>query len=140
MDQVPNFVPVKGADGWQLSNPPILAMAPLRSSLALFDRAGMTALRDKSERLTGYLERLVTSNAGEACAIITPSQPAARGCQLSLRVATGGRALSDALRSRGFVTDFRAPDVIRVAPVPLYNRFHEVWQFGEALGALLRSA
>jgi kynureninase len=138
MHLVPRFIPAEGADGWQLSNPPILSMAPLRASLSLFDRAGMPALRAKSERLTEFLESLVSAIPSGRIASITPADPAARGCQLSLRIQRGGRELSQALRSRGFVADYRAPDVIRAAPTPLYNSFHEVWRFGEALKDLVR--
>ena len=134
MHREERFVPTPGADGWQLSNPPILALAPLRASLALFDEAGMDRLRAKSEKLTGLLERLLRPHA----AILTPSDPARRGCQLSLRV--GGKELFKALEARGFVTDFREPDVIRVAPVPLYNTFHEVVRFARALALAERPA
>lgn len=134
MHREERFVPTPGADGWQLSNPPILALAPLRASLALFDEAGMDRLRAKSEKLTGLLERLLRPHA----AILTPSDPARRGCQLSLRV--GGKELFQALEARGFVTDFREPDVIRVAPVPLYNTFHEVVRFARALALAERPA
>jgi kynureninase len=127
------FVPVAGADGWQLSNPPILAMAPLAASLELFDEAGMPALRRKSEALTGYLEYRIGHAATERIEQLTPADPTSRGCQLSLRIPEGGRALFAALQAAGIVTDYREPDVIRVAPVPLYNSFHDVWRFGQAL-------
>jgi len=132
------FVPVPGADGWQLSNPPILSMAPLRASLDLFDEAGMAALRAKSERLTGYLEFLIGRLPPGVAEIVTPDDPAARGCQLSLR-APRASELTGALRERGIVTDFRPPDAIRVAPVPSYNTFHEVWRFWQALEGIARS-
>ena len=135
MQSRPVFVPVAGADGWQVSNPPILALAPLLASLELFDRAGMAALRAKSERLTGYLAFLV-EGLGRVT-LLTPADPAARGCQLSLRVRQGAEELVAALRARGVVTDYREPDVVRVAPVPLYNSFHEVWRFAQILGELL---
>ncbi len=134
MHREERFIPTPGADGWQLSNPPILALAPLRASLALFDQAGMDRLRAKSEKLTGLLERLLRPHA----AILTPSHPARRGCQLSLRV--GGKDLFRTLEGRGFVTDFREPDVIRVAPVPLYNTFDEVVRFARALALAERPA
>ncbi len=137
MQANPEFVPVEGADGWQVSNPPILALAPLRAALALFDRAGMSALRAKSERLTGYLEFLAGRLAADRVSLLTPREPAARGCQLSLRVGGGAESLVRALRGRGIVTDYREPDVIRVAPAPLYNSFHEVWRFARALEELM---
>ncbi|HEX5043742.1 MAG TPA: kynureninase [Candidatus Polarisedimenticolaceae bacterium] len=134
MHREERFVPQPGADGWQLSNPPILALAPLRASLALFEQAGMDRLRAKSEKLTGLLDRLLRPHA----AILTPAEPARRGCQLSLRV--GGKDLFHSLEERGFVTDFREPDVIRVAPVPLYNTFGEVVRFARALALAERPA
>lgn len=139
MHRNPEFIPVEGADGWQLSNPPILAMAPLLASLDLFDRSGMPALRAKSEELTGYLEFLLDRLPAGRLELITPGDPASRGCQLSLRVPRAGRDLFDALQTRGFLGDYREPDVIRFAPVPLYNSFHEVWRLGQALEQLLRS-
>jgi kynureninase len=130
------FVPRAGADGWQVSNPPILAMAPLRASLALFDEAGMPALRAKSERLTGYLEYLLDRLPAGAFEVITPRDPQQRGCALSILVRDRPREMLDELQRQGVVCDFRAPNVIRVAPVPLYNTFHEVWQFAHVLGRL----
>ena len=138
MQSHPRFVPVPSADGWQLSNPPILSLAPLRASLDLFDRAGLSALREKSVRLTGYLEYLL-DRLGGPLEIITTRDPARRGCQLSLRIRDrDGAALSRALAEGGFVTDFRDPEVVRVAPVPLYNTYHEVWRFVRAMDELLR--
>ena len=137
MQSHPEFVPVSGVAGWQVSNPPILAMAPLRASLALFEKAGVPALRAKSERLTGYLEFLAARIAKGGVAQLTPRDPAARGCQLSLLVPGQAKPVVGALRARGIVTDYREPDVIRVAPVPLYNTFHEVWRFASALEELL---
>ncbi len=128
------FVPREGADGWQLSNPPILALAPLRASLAIFDEVGMAALRAKSERLTGYLHDLIERIPGDRFRVMTPREPAARGCQLSIGV-RDARAVSRALAARGVVVDVREPDVVRVAPVPLYNSFHEVWRFARILAA-----
>ncbi|MCC6746814.1 MAG: kynureninase [Deltaproteobacteria bacterium] len=129
----PEFVPRSGAEGWQLSNPPILALAPLRSSLALFDRVGMPALRQKSERLTGYLEFLLDRLPGGTLELITPRTPAARGCQLSLLVRKDPERLKAALTAGGAVCDFRPPNVLRVAPVPLYNRFEDVFRLFELL-------
>ncbi len=130
----PEFVAAPGADGWQLSNPPILSMAPLRASLDLFERAGLDALRQKSQQLTGYLETLIRARLADTLQIITPSDPAQRGCQLSLRVAGGrerGRALFEYLHSVGVLGDWREPDVIRISPVPLYNRYRDVYRFVE---------
>jgi kynureninase len=130
----PQFVPSPGAEGWQLSNPPVLALAPLRASLELFDQAGMAALRAKSEQLTGHLEQLIHARVPQVLQIVTPAEPAQRGCQLSLRVAGGraqGRSLFESLQSVGVLGDWREPDVIRIAPVPLYNRFCDLHQFVE---------
>jgi len=122
----PEFVPTAGADGWQLSNPPILALAPLRVSLDIFRRAGNARLRAKSEALTGYLEWLIRDQLSDVLDIVTPRDPRRRGCQLSLRVRgprDTGRSLFDHLHAAGIVVDWREPDVIRAAPTPLYNRF-----------------
>src|SRR5262245_46276311 len=130
----PRFMPRPGVDGWQVSNPPILAMAPLRASLALFDEATMPVLRAKSERLTGYLEYLLDQIPRDRFEVITPRHPAQRGCQLSIVVRERTRNLLQGLESAGIICDFREPDVIRVAPTPLYNTFHEVWRFARVLG------
>ena len=131
----PEFVPSAGAEGWQLSNPPVLALAPLRASLEQFDRAGgMAVLRAKSEKLTGFLDSLVRRRLGDVLEIITPAEPARRGAQLSLRVAGGrerGRELFDYLRDTGILGDWREPDIIRISPAPLYNRFADVLRFVE---------
>ena len=119
------FVPEPGARGWQLSNPPILAMAPLHASLVLLTSIGMPALRARALRLTGYLDELLRTHAANIIEILTPGDESQRGCQLSLRVRAGreaGRALFAHLVARGVVGDWREPDVIRLAPVPLYNR------------------
>jgi len=129
----PRFRPVRGADGWQLSNPPILALAPLASSLAIFDEVGMTSLREKSERLTGYVEYRVRRAAAKRIEQLTPGDPAQRGCQLSLRLRAGARELFDALQRAGIVVDYREPDVVRLAPVPSYNSFHDAWRLGQVL-------
>lgn len=128
------FVPTPGADGWQLSNPPILGLAPLLASLELFDQAGMAALRAKSEALTGYLEALIRARLADTLEIVTPRESARRGAQLSLRVVGGrqrGRALFEALAATGVLGDWREPDVIRISPAPLYNRFIDVHHFVE---------
>jgi len=134
----PEFMPTPGADGWQLSNPPILALAPLRVSLEIFQRAGIRQLRIKSEQLTGYLERLIHERLADTLHIVTPAQPTRRGCQLSLRVLAGrerGRALFEHLGQRGIIGDWREPDVIRISPTPLYNRFEDVLRFVQAVEA-----
>lgn len=126
----PYFEPLAGAEGWQLSNPPILALAALRASLEIFAEAGMPALRAKSEQLTGYLEWLIDQkNTNANIRIITPRDPAQRGCQLSLQTLSQGRAIFDRLTAAGVIADWREPDVIRIAPVPLYNRFVDAWDF-----------
>lgn len=130
------FRPLPGAEGWQISNPSILAAAPLLASLSLFDKAGMAHLRKKSERLTGYLESLLKLRLSESLTILTPADPQARGCQLSLRLHRApaqALAVHSTLTEGGYICDWREPDVIRVAPVPLYNTFVEVWEFVEAL-------
>ena len=138
MQSQAEFVPVQGMAGWQVSNPPILALAPLAASLELFEQAGFAGLRRKSERLTEYLEFLLGTLGGGRLELITPRRPAERGCQLSVLVRGGGaEVLIRRLRERGIVTDYREPDVIRVAPVPLYNTFHDVWRFGRTLVELL---
>lgn len=121
----PGFIPEAGAAGWQMSNPPILALAPLRASLEPFGSIGMDALRSRSVRLTDYLEQLLLAHTADQVEIITPAQASQRGCQLSLRMRAGrvaGRALFKHLVEAGVVGDWREPDVIRLSPVPLYNR------------------
>jgi kynureninase len=135
MQAIPEFIPQEGADGWQLSNPSIFAAAPLIASLALFDEATMPALTAKSRVLTGYLEFLLRESMPDTCSIITPASTSERGCQLSIRVSDHPRQRFDALSSRGVVGDFRAPDVIRLAPVPLYNRFTDVHRAAATLAA-----
>ena len=132
----PEFVATPGADGWQLSNPPILALAPVRVSLSIFRRAGMGALRAKSEALTGYFDALIREHADDVLAIATPREARQRGCQLSLRVKgprEAGRSLFEHLHARGIVVDWREPDVIRAAPTPLYNRHIDCLHFVRAV-------
>ena len=138
----PEFVPTPGADGWQLSNPPILALAPLRVSLDIFHRAGMAKLREKSLRLTGYLEWLVNTQLADVLEVVTPADPARRGAQLSIRVLGGrarGRALFDYLMEHGVIGDWREPDVIRISPAPLYNRFADCLAFAGSAQAWTRA-
>jgi kynureninase len=136
----PTVMPVDTADSWQVSNPPILAMAPVLLSLEMFNQSGMPALRAKSVRLTGYLESLLDAMlAGRPARVITPRAPDRRGAQLSVRVS--GRdvgPLTERLRHEfGVFTDARRPDVIRLAPVPMYNTFHDCWRAATALAAVL---
>ncbi|HEX5209383.1 MAG TPA: kynureninase [Steroidobacteraceae bacterium] len=137
----PEFRAAPGAAGWQISNPPILSAAPLIASLALFEQAGLASLRQKSVALTGYLEYLLDRLAPDV-GLITPRAANARGCQLSVRIvgARGrGRRVFDALTAAGVIGDWRDPDVIRLAPIPLYNTFMDVLRGAEALAEALRS-
>ena len=132
----PEFDPTPGADGWQLSNPPILGLAPLRASLDQFDRATMPALRAKSEQLTGYLEQLIDADLSDVLQVVTPRDVTQRGCQLSIRVVGGrerGRDLFGFLAARGVLGDWREPDVIRISPAPLYNTHADVLRFARAV-------
>lgn len=130
------FVPVGSADAWQVSNPPILALAPLNVSLEIFDGVGIVALRRESERLTGALDGLVRGLGEKSGAfdVITPSEPSARGCQLSIRARREPGALLKKLHGAGVICDFRRPDVIRVAPTPLYNTMADCEAFAAVLG------
>lgn len=134
MHLIPEFAARPGADGWQVSNPPILALAPLKASLDLFDRAGMEALRAKSLLLSGYLRFLLDSISTSWWEITTPREPEARGCQLSIVVKDHPRERFKALEHAGVVCDFREPNVIRIAPTPLYNTFAEAFTFAKILG------
>ncbi len=136
MQLEPEFIPVPSADSWALSNPPILAMAPLRASFALFDEAGgMEVLRAKSVRLTAYLEFLLDRIPGKMFTVITPRAPNERGCQLSILVHEHAKELFAKLEAAGVKCDFREPNVIRAAPTPLYNTFTDVWRFAKILAA-----
>src|SRR5687768_12714418 len=140
MQLEPDFVPRAGADGWQISNPPIFSLAPLVASLELFDRAGIDNLRAKSVKLTGYLRWLLENLSADSRVrfeIITPRSADAQGCQLSLLVHERAKDVLHALESRGVVCDFREPNVIRAAPTPLYNTFHDAWRFAEILAECL---
>src|SRR6202051_355551 len=130
----PEFIPVPSADGWQISNPPIFSMAPLRASLAMFDEAGgMEPLRAKSMKLTGYVELLLEQIGSKKFTVITPFDADARGCQLSILVHEHPKALFGKLQAAGVKCDFREPNVTPAAPPPLYNTFHEVWCFAKIL-------
>jgi kynureninase len=130
------FAPQKGAAGWQMSNAPVFNMVALNASLDIFDKAGMTALRDKSVRLTGYMEYLLQHITHLPFTIITPSVPGRRGCQLSLLFDERGKEVFQALTQNGVVADWREPNVIRIAPVPLYNTFQDCYKFYEVLKCL----
>jgi kynureninase len=129
------FMADTGAAAWKVSTAPIFNMVPLAASLAIFDEVGVPALRERSMRLTGYLERLMREQGIE---IVTPADPEARGAQLSLRFANAPAVL-DELNRQGVIADYRAPDIIRVAPIPLYNSFHELWRLGGILGGRTRA-
>ncbi|MFD1063200.1 kynureninase [Winogradskyella litorisediminis] len=131
------FDQLPGAEGWQLSNPPILSMAAIRASLDVFKSAGFDKLCLKSKTLTGYFEFLINHLNNPKIKIITPSNPDERGCQLSIQVQDADKALHDKLTEVGILSDWREPDVIRCAPVPLYNSFEDVYQFVERLKTLL---
>ena len=133
----PDFHPMPGAEGWQLSNPPILALAPLRASLEIFAEAGMDRLREKSVDLTGYMEFLLDQPASAKFSIITPHDPERRGAQLSIRISQNGRSVCDRLASQGVIGDWREPDTFRVAAVPLYNSFRDVYRFVQNLVSAL---
>ena len=134
------FVPMHGADGWQVSNTNVLALAAHQASLDIFEEAGMDRLRSKSELLTGYLEYLIEQISGKSgiLEIITPKNPQERGCQLSLHIHRGGKAVFDEWYSQGVVGDWRNPNVIRLAPTPLYNSFLDVFRFGLILEQSLK--
>lgn len=129
------FAPVPTADAWQLSNPPIFSLAPVKSSLEIFDEVGMPALRAKSLQLTGYLQTWLDRLGSDRYQIITPREASARGCQISIFVKDRPRELFKQLEASGVVCDYREPNVVRVAPVPLYNSFHDVWRFARILAS-----
>ena len=131
------FDPIPTAEGWQLSNPPILSMAAVKASLDIFEEAGMKNIRAKSEKLTGYLEFLVNDLDNDHISIITPSNPSQRGCQLSIQVKNADKSLHKKLTEAGVISDWREPDVIRVAPAPLYNSFEDVYEMVERLKKIL---
>jgi kynureninase len=135
----PDFAAIPGTEGWQLSNPSILSAAALRASLEIFDVATMQRLRGKSQQLTGYLEFLLDQASSKNFSIITPRGSSQRGAQLSLRLSKNGRAVCDVLAGEGIICDWREPDIMRVAPVPLYNTFSDVHTFAEKLLAATRS-
>ena len=126
-----------GAEGYQLSNPPILSMAAIKASLDMFNEVGMEALREKSEKLTGYFEFLINKINSDSIRIISPTNPKERGCQLSVQVKNADKALHKKLTDNHIITDWREPDVIRCAPVPMYNSFEDVYRMVEKLKELV---
>jgi len=131
------FDVLPGAEGWQLSNPPILSMAAIKASLDIFNKVGIKKLTEKSKKLTGYFEFLLQQLGSENIKIITPNNPEERGCQLSIQVKNADKALHDELTKAGVISDWREPDVIRCAPVPLYNSFQDVYHMVEKLKKVL---
>ena len=137
----PEFQPMDGAQGWQISNPPVLSAAPLLASLDMFQRAGIRRLREKSIALTGLLQRLIEERLPGLVDIVTPGAAADRGCQLSLRLTrppAAAKRCHDLLTAAGVVADWREPDVLRVAPIPLYNSYSDVFAAVDALSIALR--
>ena len=131
------FDVMEDAEGWQLSNPPILSMAAIKASLDIFEKVGMTALLKKSKRLTVFFEYLIHQIASDTIKIITPSNPNQRGCQLSLQVKNADKNLHHKLTEHHIITDWREPDVIRCAPVPMYTSFEDVYHMVKTLESLL---
>lgn len=131
------FDVMPGAEGWQLSNPPILSMAAIKASLDMFAEVGMENLRAKSEKLTGYFEFLINEINSDDIKIITPSNPKERGCQLSIQVKNADKSLHQKLTENNIITDWREPDVIRCAPVPMYNSFEDVYRMIEILKEII---
>ncbi len=128
------FNPIKSVEGWKFSNPPILSLAAIRASLSIFDEVGMEKLVSKSKKLTDYLVFLLNTIETDRIEIITPKE---RGCQISIRVKNGSKELFDKITAKGVVADWREPDVIRVAPVPLYNSFSDVFNFYNILKSVI---
>lgn len=131
------FDQLPGAEGWQLSNPPILSMAAIKASLDIFDKVGIEKLIEKSKKLTGYFEFLINELNNDSISIITPSNPEERGCQLSIQVKNADKSLHEKLTEAGIISDWREPDVIRCAPVPLYNSFQDIYQMVDRLRKIL---
>ena len=132
----PLFDPIEGANGWQISNLPILSMAPYLASVKMFDEIGMDALVEKRDRLTAYLEFIlheIDAEVKSSFEIITPSNPGERACQLSVYLHGEGRPLFEYLMKNGVITDWREPNVIRLAPVPMYCSFEDMYEFGQIL-------
>lgn len=142
-EMTPVCRPLPRADAWQVSNPPIYAMGPVRTSLEIFARVGMTALRARSERLTGYLERLLDEvTTARPIAVVTPRDPGRRGCQLSLRIdnRSAGELAKRLRHEYGVITDAREPNIVRAAPTPLYSTYHDCWRLADALTHLIEES
>lgn len=138
----PGFDPIPGAEGWQLSNAPVFSMVPHLASLKIFDQIGMQKLREKSVKMTAFMEEVILAVAKENNAdieIITPSEPNRRGAQLSILTHGYGKSLFNELQKNGVFSDWREPNVIRIAPVPLYNSFYDCYKFGEILNKALKA-
>lgn len=133
------FDVLPGAEGWQLSNPPILSMAAIKASLDIFDSVGMDKLVEKSNKLTNYFEFLLKDLGEDIIRIITPKNPDERGCQLSIQVLNANKALHDKLTQSGVISDWREPDVIRCAPVPLYNSFEDIYNMVEKFKTIMNA-
>lgn len=134
----PTFSPVQGADGWQISNLPILSLAPYLASVEMFDEVGMEALLKKRDTITSYLEFILDQISNEvngSFEIITPKNPQERACQLSVYLHGEGRTLFEYLMKNGVITDWREPNVIRLAPVPFYCSYEDMFRFGQILKA-----
>ena len=138
----PTFQAMPGAEGWQLSNPSIISLAALRASMQMFHEAGIELLRAKSVTLTGYLEFLLNQillnqKFSSRFSIVTPQEHDRRGAQLSIRIPQNGRGLCQQLTQEGIVGDWREPDTFRVAPVPLYNSYRDVFRFAQRFAAAI---
>ena len=127
------FVPIQSAEGWQLSNETVLSMAALKASLEIFEEVGMTDIVKKSRMLTGYLEFMIEQLKSDRIEIITPIKADERGAQLSIRVLQSDKSLFKAISDKGVIADWREPDVIRIAPAPLYNNYQDVFKFVKIL-------
>jgi kynureninase len=137
------FIPIPTAEGWQLSNAPILSMAAHKASLDIFEQAGMDQLMDKSRSLTEYLfyilDQLNASSTDPCIEIITPRNPAEHGCQVSMLMLRDGKKIFEELKKQSVIADWREPNVIRIAPVPLYNSYTDVYRFGEIISSVLNN-
>ena len=137
------FKPIATAEGWQLSNAPVLSMAAHKASLDIFEEAGMENLVVKGKRLSGFLhfilDEIKSKQQEKTIEVITPAGESERGCQVSMLMLRQGKQIFDQLTRQGVIADWREPNVIRVAPVPLYNSFEDVWRFGQIVEQALNS-